>query len=463
MSLVSLMTVKLAAPESRLTMQEPETQEMLLKALEGEHPEQIQNQFDELHPSEIADFLESLPNKDRKIAWDQIAFELKGEVLSHARDSIRAGLLKQMHPNEVVEAIMQLDADDVADILNDLPESVMDNVLLSMDAQNRQRLASVLSYPEDTAGGLMNPDIVSVRADVTLDVVSRYLRQRGKLPEQTVNLIVIDRENAYLGVLPLSALLTNNPNATVGEFLIAEIKFPADTPAREVAKAFEQRDLFSAAVVDNDGKLLGSITVDDVLDVIQEQAEHTMRSMAGLVDNDMFAPLLTSARYRAVWLGVNLVAAFLASFVVGRFEETIQELVALAVLMPVVASMGGVAGSQTLNITIRGLATGQITRVNARLLINKEIGVGLLNGITWACVVAVVSILWFDNYALGTIIGLAMIINLVVAGFAGVVIPLVLKRIGVDPAIAGGVLLITVTDVIGFATFLGLAALYLIS
>jgi magnesium transporter len=259
----------------------------------------------------------------------------------------------------------------------------------------------------------------------------------------------------------LSHVLTKNPEASVGEFLISEINFPTNTPSREVAKAFEQRDLFTAAVVDSDGKLLGSITVDDVLDVIQEQAERTLRSMDGLVDHDMFAPLLTSAKYRGVWLAINLIAAFLASFVVGRFAETIQELVALAILMPVVASMGGVAGSQTLNITIRGLATGQITRTNYRALINKELGVGILNGATWACVVAVVSIIWFDNFVLGVIIGLAMVINLVVAAFAGAVIPLVLKKIGIDPAIAGGVLLITVTDVIGFTSFLGLATIYL--
>ncbi|MGK0296592.1 MAG: magnesium transporter [Gammaproteobacteria bacterium] len=444
-------------------MQDLESQEKLLKALEAKLPEDIRRQFDQLHPSEIADLLESLPKKDRNTVWNHIAFDIKGDVLSHAQDSVRAGLLELMRPDEVAQATMHLDADDLADILNDLPETIADNVLLSMDVQNRQRLTSVLSYPDDTAGGLMNPDIVSVRADVSLDVVARYLRQRGKLPEQTVNLMVVDRENTYLGVLPLSYVLTNNPEVSVGEFLISEINFPDDTPSREVAKAFEQRDLFSAAVVDNKGKLLGSITVDDVLDVIQEQAEQTVRNMAGLVDHDMFAPLLSSAKYRGIWLGINLIAAFLASFVVGRFAETIQELVALAVLMPVVASMGGVAGSQTLNITIRGLATGQITRVNSQILINKELGVGILNGVTWACVVAFITILWFENYALGAIIGLAMVINLVVAAYAGVVIPLILKKVGVDPAIAGGVLLITVTDVIGFATFLGLASIYLLS
>ena len=442
-------------------MQESQTQELLLDALKAERPDEIKQHLERLHPSEIADLLESLPKKDRDVVWDEIAFVIKGEVLSHAHDSVRVGLMEQMHPNEVAKATMSLDADDVADILNDLPDDVVGNVLLSMDAQYRQRLASVLSYPEDTAGGLMNPDTVSVRADVTLDVVSRYLRQRGSLPDQTVNLMVVDRGNTYLGVLPLADVLTNSSDASVGEFLISEISFPADSPATDVAKAFEQRDLIVAAVVDNDGKLLGSITVDDVIDVIQEQAEHTVRSMAGLTDHDMFAPVLASAMYRALWLGINLTAAFLASFVVGRFEETISELVALAILMPVVASMGGVAGSQTLNITIRGLATGQITRANARMLINKELGVGLLNGATWACVVGIVAILWFDNYALGAIISIAMMFNLIIAAFAGAAVPLFLKKIGIDPALAGGVILITITDVVGFATFLGLATLYL--
>ncbi len=442
-------------------MQEQPPQDVLIEAINANDADSINQAIDNLHPSEIADLLESLPKKDRQQIWDFIPHDNRGDVLSHAQDPVRAGLLEQMPPEEVAEVTKTLDADDIADILNDLPENVVDDVLFSMGAQDRQRLASVLSYPEDTAGGLMNPDIISVRADVTLDVVSRYLRQKGQLPDQTVTLMVVDRENSYLGVLPLIEVLTKSPDATVGEFLDTAVNFQVDAPAREVARVFEQRDIFSAAVVDADNKLLGAITVDDVLDVIQEQAEQTMRNMDGLVDDDMFSPLLVSAKHRALWLGINLMAAFLASYVVGRFEETIQQLVALAILMPVVASMGGVAGSQALNITIRGLATGQITKANSSLLLNKEVGVGILNGITWALVVAVVSIFWFDNYALGAIIGLAMVINLIIAAYSGVVIPLFLKKIGIDPAIAGGVLLITVTDVVGFATFLGLATLYL--
>lgn len=442
-------------------MNDAEIQESLLQALEAGRPELIGPQIAGLHPSETADLLESLPKEDRQAVWDQLELEQKGQVLAHAKEPVRVGLLQSMHPDEVARATILLDADDLADILNNLPDAFVHSILLSMDIQKRKRLAAVLSYPENTAGGLMNPDVVSVRADVSLDVVARYLRQKGRLPAHTTGLMVVDRENTYLGVLPLTELLTRHPDQHVADFLVSEISFPADTAADEVAKTFEQRDLLTAAVIDNDGKLLGQITVDDVVDVIQEQAEQTVRKMAGLVDHDMFAPVLSSTRLRAVWLGINLLTAFVAAMVVGRFEETIRDLVALAVLMPVVASMGGVAGSQTLNIVIRGLATGQLTRANARVLIGKELAVGVLNGLLWAVVVAGVALLWFDNHALGLIIGIAMVINLSVAALAGAVIPMGLKKMKIDPAVAGSVLLITVTDVVGFATFLGLATLYL--
>jgi magnesium transporter len=416
-----------------------------------------------LHPSEIADVLEGLPGKLRDITWSLIESELEGDVLAHIQDAVRTDLLEQMQPQEVAEATKDLETDVAADILQDLPEDVIDSVLLSMDEQNRQRVASILSYPEDTAGGLMNIDVVSVRTDVTLDVVARYLRLLGEIPEKTDNLMVVDRDNNYLGVLALTDVLIREPEETVGEWMTETTGLPADTSDNDVVKLFEQRDLVSAAVVDEDNRLLGRITVDDVVDVIQDDAEHAVRSMAGLGDDDMFAPAITSARRRGIWLGINLAHAFLASWVIGRFEETIQQLVALAVLMPIVASMGGIAGSQTLTIAIRGIALGQIVKTNVRALFIKEIGVALLNGIVWACVVAAVVIAWFDNTLLGAIIGLAMIINLLIAAFAGAIIPLALKRFGIDPAIAGSVLLTTLTDVVGFLTFLGLATLFLVS
>jgi magnesium transporter len=437
-------------------------QETLLSAFSAAEFGEVRTLLGKMHPSEVADLLESLPPRERETLWDLIEPSLEGDVLSEVHDAVRANLLGHMQPREVAEATKGLESDDAADILQDLPGEIIGSVLASMDAQNRERLASILSYPEDSAGGLMNIDVVSIRADVSLDVVSRYLRQLGSIPEQTDNLMVVDRDNQYLGVLPLADILTKKPDTSVGENMIEEEGITADTSKQDVARIFEQRDWFSAGVVDNDSRLLGRITVDDVVDVIQEEAEHTVRSMAGLGEDDMFAPVVTSAKRRAVWLGINLMTAFLASWVIGQFSDTIEQLVALAVLMPIVASMGGIAGSQTLTIAIRGIALGQISKTNSRTLMMREVAVGTFNGLIWAAVVAVVASLWFNNSSLGFIIGLAMIINLVVAAFAGATIPMALKRFGVDPAIAGGVLLTTVTDVVGFMTFLGLATLFLI-
>ena len=417
----------------------------------------------EMHPSEIADFLESLPGKSREKIWNLIEFDREGDVLTHLHDAVRTDLLERMQPQEVAAATKDLETDDVADIIQDLPVEIQDSVLLSMDEQNRVRLASILSYPEDTAGGLMNTDVISVRADVSLDVVTRYLRRMENIPERTDNLMVVDRNNLYLGALRVIDILVGDPEQSVGDLMKKESCISADFSASEVAKVFEQRDLVSAAVVNDKGILLGRITVDDVVDVIQDEAEQTVRSMAGLGDDDMFAPIFTSTKRRAIWLGINLATAFLAAWVIGRFEDTIQQLVALAVLMPIVAGMGGVAGSQTLTIAIRGIALGQLGRSNARALMVKEISVGLLNGLMWACVVSVIVVFWFKDVSLGFIIGLAMIVNLLVAALAGAVIPLGLKHYGIDPAIAGGVILTTVTDVVGFMTFLGLASLYLVS
>ena len=417
----------------------------------------------EMHPAEIADFLECLPGKSRERIWGLIDVDREGDVLAHLQDAVRSDLLEHMQPQEVAEATKDLETDDVADILQDLPEDVQDSVLLSMDEQNRLRLASVLSYPEDTAGGLMNTDVIPVRADVTLDVVMRYLRRVENIPEKTDNLMVIDRDNQYLGTLSVIDILIGDPEASVGELMKKETCIPTNLSANEVAKVFEQRDLVSAAVVNRDGMLLGRITVDDVVDVIQEEAEQTVRSMAGLGDDDMFAPIFTSTKRRALWLGINLATAFLGAAVIGRFEDTIQQLVALAVLMPIVAGMGGVAGSQTLTIATRGIALGQLNKSNARALMIKEVAVGLLNGLAWACVVSVIVFFWFGDTLLGFIIGLAMMINLIVAALAGAVIPMGLKHYGIDPAIAGGVLLTTVTDVVGFMTFLGLASIFLVS
>jgi magnesium transporter len=310
----------------------------------------------------------------------------------------------------------------------------------------------------------MDVDVVTVRADVDVEVVLRYLRRRGAVLVKTDSLIVVDRENVYLGILPLATLVTASPDALVGDIMEIDADgIQASTDTASVAIQFEQRDLLSAAVVDSSGILLGRITVDDVIDVIREQSAHTYMSAAGLdEEDDIFAPVLDSTKRRSMWLGINLATAFLAAWVIGRFEATIEQLVALAILMPVVASMGGVAGSQTLTIVIRGLALGQIGSANARLLLYQELAIGLLNGVLWALVVALIGGLWFQDVWLGAVIGVAVVVNLVVAAFAGAVIPLILRRINVDPALAGGVVLTTVTDVVGFVAFLGLATLFLL-
>jgi magnesium transporter len=333
-----------------------------------------------------------------------------------------------------------------------------------MDRQNRQRLEAVLSYPEDTAGGLMNPDMVTVRANVSLDVVLRYLRLRGDIPDLTDSLMVVNRFDKYQGVLPLTTLLTSAPDASVADVMDSSVDgIPASMRDVEVARLFQDRDLVSAAVVDDDNRLLGRITIDDVVDVIREEADHSLMSMAGLdEDDDIFAPVVRSARRRAVWLGINLATAFLASWIIGLFESTLDKVVALAVLMPIVASMGGIAGSQTLTIMIRGLALGQVGSGNARSLMYKEIMVSVMNGLIWSLVVALIAIAWFQKLEIGIIIGCAIIINLICAAVAGFAIPLLLRRIGIDPALAGSVLLTTVTDVVGFMAFLGLGTLYLL-
>ena len=442
-------------------------QELVLsvqEALEANDLLAIRDALTHLHPFELADLLESLPREIRGELWVHVDPEVEGDVLAEANDRVRAALLKNMHPHEVAAATALLDTDDAADILQDLPESRADEVLHSMDEQHRARIASILSYPEDTAGGLMNVDVVTVRADVEVEVVLRYLRRLGALPEKTDSLMIVDRENTYLGVLPLAALVSASPEAYVGDHMRIDANgIPASTDAASVALLFEQRDLLSAAVINDDGSLLGRITVDDVIDVIREQSAHSFMSAAGLdVEEDIFAPVIDSTRRRSMWLAINLATAFLAAWVIGRFEGTIDQLVALAILMPVVASMGGVAGSQTLTIVIRGLALGQIGSANARLLLYRELAIGVLNGILWAVVVAMVAGLWFSDVWLGMVIGAAIIINLVVAAFSGAVIPLILRRINIDPALAGGVVLTTVTDVVGFFAFLGLATLILL-
>lgn len=436
----------------------------LRSALESGTLRGAQRMINALHPAEIAHLLESLPPPQRELAWELVDRELDGDVLVELSEEVRAELIREMETHEIVAAAEGLDLDDLADLLADLPEVVTRQVLRSMDQQDRVRLTAVLGYPEDSAGGLMNTDTVSVRPDVTLEVVLRYLRMRGELPERTDCLFVVDRHDRYLGALPVTRLLTGDAEKTVAAAMDSEVGgIPPEMPAEEVVQLFEGRDLLSAAVVDPDRRLLGRVTIDDVLDVVREQAEHPMLAAAGLEDEeDVFAGVRRSARRRALWLGINLVTAFMASWVVGLFEATIDKVVALAVLMPVVASMGGIAGTQTVTLIIRGIALGQIQSSNARWLFFKELSVGALNGVIWAAVVALATWAWFGTWQIAAVICAAIIINISAAAVAGVLIPLTLKRLRIDPALAGGVILTTVTDVVGFAALLGLGTLFLL-
>ncbi len=424
----------------------------------------IRRMVNELYPAEIAHLLESLHPSERELVWELVEPEKDGEVLTYVNDDVRAKLIRQMAPAELVAAAETMETDDLADLLQDLPDIVIQEVLASMGSQDRERLETMLAYSEDTAGGLMNIDTITVRPNVTLDVVLRYLRLRGEIPPMTDYLIVVNRADRYIGLLSISDLLTKDPSLSVGRVMEKDIDpIPALMTAREVAEIFEFRDLISAPVVDDDGKLLGRITIDDVVDVIRDEAEHSIMSMAGMdEEDDIFAPVVTSSRRRGIWLGINLLTAFLASWVIGLFEATIQQIVALAVLMPIVASMGGIAGSQTLTLVIRGMALGYIDSANAKRILIKELAVGALNGLLWALVVGVVAGIWFSDIRIGLIIGVAMMINMVMAALAGATIPLLMRRFGVDPALSSSVVLTTVTDVVGFSVFLGLATLLLL-
>ncbi len=436
----------------------------LTDALQTGTLSKVRRMMNALHSAEVAHLIESLPPTQREFVWELVEPESRGEVLVHVGDEVRAGLIEAMETHELLAAAGTLDTDDLADLIQDLPGAVIGEVLRAMDKADRDRLEQVLFYDEDTAGGLMNVDTVTVRADVTLDVVFRYLRRRGEMPEATDSLIVVNRDELYRGELALTTLLTAEPDLTVAEVMnTSREPIPATMPATEVAKRFQDRDLISAAVVNDDGRLLGRITVDDVVDVIRDQADHSVMSMAGLnEEDDIFAPVMASARRRAFWLGTNLLTAFLASWVIGQFQGTLEKVVALAVLMPIVASMGGIAGSQTLTLVIRGLALGQVGKTNTRWLMSKELMVGMINGLTWAAVVALVAVFWFGDWEIGGIIAVALVLNLLAAALSGVAIPIIMKRVGIDPALAGSVVLTTVTDVIGFLAFLGLATLLII-
>jgi magnesium transporter len=436
----------------------------LSEALETGAMQHARRMLNELGAAEIADLLESLPYTERNLLWDLVNPDKEGDVLLEVGDEVRATLIRDMPLEDLIHATEDMAVDDLADFIQSLPGKVTGEVLTSLDTQRRKRVEAVLSYPEDSAGGLMNTDTVTVRSEVTLEVVSRYLQRLGELPRNTDSLIVTAGDNRYIGVLPLTTLLTSNPQLYVADVMIRDIEaIPAETVDDNVARIFEDNDLLSAPVVDEYNKLLGRITIDDVVDVIRDEGDHSVMGRAGLnEEEDLFAPVVPSSRRRALWLGINLITAFMASWVVSNFEGTLEKVVAIAVLMNIVASMGGIAGTQTLTLVTRGLALGQVSRQNRNWLISKELIVGLFNGVVWALVVGGIAYLWFKEANIGMVIAAAMIINLVVAAFSGTAIPLVLRKVGIDPAIAGSVVVTTVTDIVGLFVFLGLATAFLL-
>ena len=413
---------------------------------------------------DVALLLESSPTKTRDDLWQLIDPDFHGDVLEELSEDVRNGIIAKMMPDNVVDALEDMDTDDLAETLSTLPDEVLQEILTSMDSQDRHRAEQALSYGEETAGFIMNTDTITLRPDVAIDVIIRYLRLRGELPENTDTFYVVNRSDVLIGSVPVTRLITSSPDVTVAEIMDEEPEvIGVGMPDDQVASLFERYNWLSAPVVDENHHLVGRITIDDVVDIIREDAEHSMMSMAGLDDEeDTFAPALQSTQRRSIWLGVNLVTALLAAMVSDMFEQTLSQLAVLAILNTIVPSMGGVAGNQTLTLVIRGMALGHVNDSNAKFLISKELLIGFLNGIIWATLIASVVALWKQDFMLGIIIAFAMLVNMIAAGLAGATLPLIMKKLKIDPALAGSVILTTITDVIGIFAFLGTATLFLL-
>ncbi|MCG3729479.1 magnesium transporter [Vibrio cincinnatiensis] len=439
------------------------TLQEITEALENGRFVHVRRQLQDMEPEDIAHLLEASPRKARDVLWQLTDPEDYGEILEELNEDVKDALVSKMAPEKLAEATEGMDSDDVAYVLRSLPDDLSREVLAQMDAAERLRVETALSYPEDTAGGLMNTDVITIRGDVDVDVVLRYLRMKGQLPYATDSLYVIDAESKLIGYLPLSTLITTQPDIPVSEVMEdADEAIKVDAKDSDVASLFERRNWVSAPVVDENQHLVGRITIDDVVDVIREDAEHSMMSMAGMNDDeDTFAPVVKSARKRSVWLGANVLAALTAASVSNMFEATLEQMAAIAILMTIVPSMGGVAGNQTVALVIRGLALGHIGDSNKRELLLKEAAIGFLNGILWALIIGAIVVVWKGEWLLGGIISAAMMTNLFIAGVAGVMIPIILKKMNIDPALAGGMALTTVTDVVGLSVFLGLATLFI--
>lgn len=424
----------------------------------------LQKKLDVLHPADVAFILEALPLESRLKVWELVKAERDGDILLEVSDSVRQSLIADMDSNELLAAAEQLDTDELADLAPDLPKDVLQDLMDSLDSLNRERLQSALSYPEDAVGALMDFDIVTIREDITLEVALRYLRRLGSLPDHTDKIFVVDRNDVLLGVLPLKRMVVNDLNASVAEVMAQDaVVFHPEDIADEAASAFERYDLVTAPVVDKSNKLIGRITVDAVIDFNREEAESDMLSMAGLrEEEDFFASVWKSVQNRWAWLAVNLVTALVASRVIGLFEGSIEKIVALAALMPIVAGIGGNSGNQTTTMIVRGLALGQISAHNMQSLIKKELGVSLANGLIGGGVLGVIAFILYGNYQLGLVMMGAMTVNLMLAAVMGVMIPLVMTKFGRDPAVGSSVLITAMTDSGGFFIFLGLATIFLI-
>lgn len=429
-----------------------------------QHVAELQKLLEDLDPADIAHLLEALPLEDRIRVWDLVKAEREGEILLEVSDAVRESLIAAMDTGELANAVGQLDTDEIADLAPDLPHEVIQDVFTRLSPEERDQLRAALSYPEDTVGALMDFDMVTIREDVTLEVVLRYLRRMDDLPDHTDKLFVVDRLGVIQGELPLNRLLLHDPEVMVAAVMEDDIvSFRPDDDGREAAQAFERYDLISAPVTDPNGKLVGRLTVDAVVDFIREESDAEVLSLGGLrEEEDIFAPVWKSLKNRWTWLGVNLITAFIASRVIGVFEGSIEKLAALAALMPIIAGIGGNSGNQTITLIVRALALGQISLANAKQLFAKEIGISVLNGVVWGSLVGLFAYFFYQSLSLGLVMTLAMILNLMLAALAGVFIPLAMYKLGRDPAAGASVLITAITDSGGFFIFLGLATMLLL-
>lgn len=421
-----------------------------------------------LHPAEIGRLLESLPYEKRVSIWQNLAPKLQGEILLQVHEDVREHLIEISSEENLIAAIKDLQIDEIADLDQKLPKKVVNAVVFAMDSQKREHYALVKEYPHDTAGGLMDVDAIAIRADITIYVAIRYLRMLRKTynsnPEHLDQIYVVSSENKYLGSVSLKDLVSCPPRTPISQIMDTEKQPLLDSmPAKEVAKIFAEHDLLSAPVVSKNNNLLGRVTIDDVVDVIKEQNEELMMRPAGLSSKtDVFSPVLKTIRYRSLWLGINLINSFIAAFTINLFTHSIEKAVVLAVLMPVVASMGGVVGNQTLTLVTRGIAINQVTKANQIKLLSKEVKVGMLNGLIWAIVVAAIIFMWQQDIELCLVFGGALILSILLSATAGTIIPLVLEKFKIDPAIAGSVILVAFSDIAGFFIFLSIATIFLL-